>query len=83
METSLAGYLDRHYLPGKINPCYYGFGDNEGIAFNDPCRRDCASRRTGRSMVDLEPGSLDQGRGPGLGGLACLGLGILWARIFR
>lgn len=27
---NLAGYLDRTYLPGKILPEYYGFGDNEG-----------------------------------------------------
>jgi predicted acyltransferase len=36
METSLAGYLDRHYLPGKINPGYYGFGDNEGLLSTIP-----------------------------------------------
>ncbi len=28
---NLPGYLDRHYLPGKILPQYYGYGDNEGI----------------------------------------------------
>jgi predicted acyltransferase len=36
METNLAGYIDRHYLPGKIIPEYYGFGDNEGLLSTIP-----------------------------------------------
>src|SRR5262245_12464060 len=36
MEGNLAGYLDRHYLPGKILKPYYGFGDNEGILSTIP-----------------------------------------------
>src|SRR5262249_18851648 len=36
MEKSLAGYLDLHYLPGKINPGYYGFGENEGLLSTIP-----------------------------------------------
>ena len=35
-ETNLAGYLDRHYLPGKIHKGYYGFGDNEGLLSTIP-----------------------------------------------
>jgi predicted acyltransferase len=35
-ETNLAGYIDRHYLPGKIVKAYYGFGDNEGILSTIP-----------------------------------------------
>jgi predicted acyltransferase len=31
MEGNLPGYLDRHYLPGKIMKEYYGYGDNEGL----------------------------------------------------
>jgi predicted acyltransferase len=34
--TNLAGYIDRHYLPGKIYPSYYGFGDNEGLLSTIP-----------------------------------------------
>jgi predicted acyltransferase len=33
---NLAGYVDRHYLPGKIIPRYYGKGDNEGILSTIP-----------------------------------------------
>jgi predicted acyltransferase len=35
-EHNLAGYVDRHWLPGKIYPAYYGFGDNEGILSTIP-----------------------------------------------
>ena len=35
-KTNLAGYLDRHYLPGKIYQSYYGFGDNEGLLSTIP-----------------------------------------------
>lgn len=30
-EGNLGGYLDRHFLPGKILDLYYGYGDNEGL----------------------------------------------------
>src|SRR5437588_5803324 len=36
MKGSLAGYVDRHYLPGKIFEAYYGYGDNEGILSTIP-----------------------------------------------
>ncbi len=35
-ETNLAGYVDRHYLPGKIFQSYYGYGDNEGLLSTIP-----------------------------------------------
>ena len=28
---NLAGYIDRHWLPGAIKAEYYGYGDNEGL----------------------------------------------------
>jgi predicted acyltransferase len=33
---NLPGYLDRHYLPGKIMKEYYGYGDNEGLLSTIP-----------------------------------------------
>jgi predicted acyltransferase len=33
---NLAGWVDRHVLPGKILEQYYGFGDNEGILSTIP-----------------------------------------------
>ena len=36
IETNLSGYLDRQFLPGKINKGYYGYGDNEGLLSTIP-----------------------------------------------
>jgi predicted acyltransferase len=33
---NLAGYVDAHYLPGKIVEAYYGYGDNEGLLSTIP-----------------------------------------------
>ena len=35
-STNLAGYVDRHYLPGEIKQAYYGYGDNEGLISTIP-----------------------------------------------
>ncbi len=36
IEGNLGGYIDRMWLPGKIYPEYYGFGDNEGLLSSIP-----------------------------------------------
>ena len=36
IEGNLPGWVDRHYLPGKIVEAYYGYGDNEGLLSNIP-----------------------------------------------
>jgi predicted acyltransferase len=36
MAGNLPGYIDRHFLPGKIMKQYYGYGDNEGILSTVP-----------------------------------------------
>ncbi len=82
IETNLAGYIDRHYLPGKIYKSYYGFGDNEGLLSTIPA--------VATTLLGLLAGQwLLSGRGPwikaaGLAamGLACLGVGTLWAQEF-
>ena len=66
-ETNLAGYLDRHYLPGKINQGYYGFGDNEGLLSTIPAVATALAGGAGGSVADSKPRSLDQGRRPGAG----------------
>jgi predicted acyltransferase len=33
---NLAGYVDAHYLPGKVLAAYYGYGDNEGLLSTAP-----------------------------------------------
>jgi predicted acyltransferase len=81
-ETNLAGYLDRHYLPGKIHQGYYGFGDNEGLLSTIPA--------IATALLGVLAGQwLKSSRSPwakafGLiaGGLACLALGTLWGQVF-
>jgi predicted acyltransferase len=36
LHGNLAGYVDAHYLPGKILKEYYGYGDNEGLLSTIP-----------------------------------------------
>jgi predicted acyltransferase len=82
IQTNLAGYLDRHYLPGKIYKSYYGFGDNEGLLSTIPA--------VATTLLGVLAGHwLLSGRnrwlkalGLTFAGLACLGLGILWSREF-
>ena len=82
IETNLAGYLDRHFLPGKIYKSYYGFGDNEGLLSTIPA--------VATTLLGVLAGHwLLSGRGPWLkavglaaGGLACLGIGTLWSHEF-
>jgi predicted acyltransferase len=82
METSLAGYLDRHYLPGKINPGYYGFGDNEGLLSTIPAVATALLGVLAGHWLISNRGRLTKAAGLLLGGLACLGLGTLWGRDF-
>ena len=53
-----------------------------GIALDDPRGGDGPSRRAGRPVAALEPGSLVKAFGLAVAGLACLGIGTLWAREF-
>jgi predicted acyltransferase len=81
-ETNLAGFLDRHYLPGKIHQGYYGYGDNEGLLSTIPA--------VATALLGVLAGQwLKTGQSPwakafGLiaGGLACLALGTLWGQVF-
>jgi predicted acyltransferase len=82
IKTNLAGYLDRHYLPGRIYKSYYGFGDNEGLLSTIPA--------VATTLLGVLAGHwLLSGRnrwlkalGLAFAGLACLGLGIFWSREF-
>ena len=79
---NLAGWLDRHFLPGKIYKEYYGFGDNEGILSTLPA--------LATSLLGLLAGDwLRSARGPWtkVAGLAVAGvisavLGVVWGRSF-
>jgi predicted acyltransferase len=79
---NLPGYVDRHYLPGKIMKAYYGFGDNEGLLSTIPA---VATTLLGA----LAGGWLLSGRPPGRkvaglagAGLIALAVGVAWGQAF-
>jgi predicted acyltransferase len=76
-ETNLAGYLDQHYLPGKINPGYYGFGDNEGLLSTIPAVATALLGVLAGQWLIVNRGRWIKAAGLAVSGLACLGLGTL------
>jgi predicted acyltransferase len=88
MEGNLGGWVDRHYLPGRLNPNYYGdgekiaFGDNEGLLSTIPA--------VATALIGVLAGQwLRSAAAPSrktallaVAGVACLGLGELWGRQF-
>jgi len=81
-EGNLAGWVDRHYLPGKIYEAYYGYGDNEGLLSTIPA--------VATALLGALAGQwLRSGRTPprkflGLlvAGAACLAAGLAWGQVF-
>lgn len=79
IEGNLGGYLDRNYLPGKIDKAYYGFGDNEGIL--------STLGAVGTALLGVLSGAwLKSSREPWakvsgllLAGTACLLVGVIWS----
>jgi predicted acyltransferase len=82
IEGNLAGYVDRHYLPGKIMKEYYGYGDNEGLLSTIPA--------VATTLLGVLAGHwLRSGRGPTarllgltLAGIGCLIIGTAWGTVF-
>jgi predicted acyltransferase len=81
-EGNLAGWIDRTYLPGKILPPYYGYGDNEGLLSTLPAVATTllgalaghwlrTDRSAGRKVLGLV-----------VAGIACVLLGHLWGLWF-
>ncbi len=79
---NLAGWVDRHYLPGKIFKQYYGMGDNEGLLSTLPA---VATALLGVLAGRWLRSSVEPWRkvaGLAAGGLAALGVGLLWGTKF-
>jgi predicted acyltransferase len=82
IETNLAGYLDRHYLPGKIYKSYYGFGDNEGLLSTIPAVATALLGVLAGHWLLSNRNRWIKALGLALAGAACLGLGFFWSREF-
>ena len=82
IETNLAGYLDRHYLPGKIYKSFYGFGDNEGLLSTIPAVATALLGVLAGQWLLTVHSRWIKALGLAAMGLACLGLGTFWAREF-
>jgi predicted acyltransferase len=82
MAGNLAGWVDRHYLPGRIMKEYYGYGDNEGMLSTIPA--------VGTTLLGVLAGSwLRSARRPWakVAGLAASGVvslivGAVWGQWF-
>jgi predicted acyltransferase len=81
-EGNLCGYVDRHYLPGKIYDEYYGYGDNEGLLSTIPA--------LATALIGALAGQwLRSGYTPArklagliLAGAVCLAAGFAWGQFF-
>ena len=82
IEGNLAGYVDRHYLPGRILQRYYGFGDNEGLLSTIPAvATPLLGALAGQWLRSERPASVRL-LGLTLAGVACLAVGIAWGTVF-
>jgi predicted acyltransferase len=82
IETNLGGYIDRHYLPGKIYKSYYGFGDNEGLLSTFPAIATALLGVLAGTWLLSSHGKWIKALGLFAMGLACLGLGTYWSKDF-
>jgi predicted acyltransferase len=79
---NLPGYVDAHWLPGKIPEQYYGYGDNEGILSTIPA--------VATTLLGVLAGSWLRSRrspavkvlGLALAGVGCLAAGTVWGEWF-
>ncbi len=78
---NLAGYVDRHYLPGKILPKYYGHGDNEGFLSTIPAVATALLGVLAGQWLRSGPAAV-RVLGLALAGVGCLLVGAAWGAVF-
>jgi predicted acyltransferase len=81
-ETNLAGYLDRHYLPGKIYQSYYGYGDNEGLLSTIPAITTALLGVLAGQWLKTNRTGWVKAFGLIAAGAACLAAGTMWGQEF-
>ncbi|MHB1559975.1 MAG: acyltransferase family protein [Isosphaeraceae bacterium] len=82
IETNLAGYVDRHALPGKIYKAYYGYGDNEGLLSTIPAVATALLGVLAGRWLLADRNRWLKALGLAAAGGICLGLGLAWGRSF-
>jgi predicted acyltransferase len=79
---NLAGYIDRHHLPGKILEQYYGYGDNEGLLSTIPAVATVLlGAMAGHWLRSGRPAGTRL-LGLALAGVGCLAVGAVWGSVF-
>lgn len=81
-EKSIAGWVDRHYLPGKIKAAYYGFGDNEGLLSTIPAVGTVLLGVLAGSWLRTTRRPWTKVAGLAVTGAVCLATGITWGHWF-
>jgi predicted acyltransferase len=82
IEKNLGGYIDRHFLPGRIYKAYYGYGDNEGLLSTIPAVGTALLGVLAGQWLRTRQGPWRKALGLALAGVVCLGLGFLWGASF-
>jgi predicted acyltransferase len=82
IEGNLAGWVDRHYLPGKIYEAYYGFGDNEGLLSTIPAVGTALLGVLAGRWLRAMPGPWVKVAGLVAAGAACVAGGFAWDERF-
>lgn len=77
-ENSVAGYVDRHYLPGRIMKEYYGYGDNEGLLSTIPAVATALLGVLAGQWLRTAAAPSRKTLGLAVAGAACLAVGETW-----
>jgi predicted acyltransferase len=88
MEGNLGGWTDRHYLPGRLSPTYYGdrdkiaYGDNEGLLSTIPAVATALLGVLAGQWLQSAARPSRKTAGLAAAGGVCLALGELWGLQF-
>jgi predicted acyltransferase len=82
MKGNLGGWVDRHYLPGRILKKYYGFGDNEGLLSTIPAVATALLGVLAGHWLQSAARPSRKTAGLAAAGGVCLVLGELWGLQF-
>lgn len=79
---NLAGWVDRHFLPGKIMQAYYGYGDNEGLLSTIPAVVTALLGVLAGRWLRTDNGPWVKAAGLAAAGLLVRALGVVWGERF-